>query len=160
MDFLFSPWRYRYLASVREIEGCIFCDHLAAADDAARLVLARYSQVAVVLNLYPYTNGHLMIFPCEHRAWLHELPAAAQQQMLAIAARAESALLREYRPDGVNVGMNLGEAAGAGIAGHLHLHVVPRWFGDSNFMTVVGETRVLPEDLSRTYQRLKPYFSE
>lgn len=161
MDFLFSPWRYRYLAAARrqENEACVLCAVLADVDDAANFILARTRQIAVMLNLYPYNSGHLMILPLEHRAWLSELSADVQAQMFSIAAVAEGALRNEYHPQGLNLGINLGEAAGAGIAGHLHLHVLPRWVGDANFMSVIGETRVLPEELPHTYERLKPYFA-
>ncbi len=160
MDTIFSPWRYRYLATTRAEAGCVLCEKLAAGDDAANFILARYRHVAVILNIFPYTNGHLMILPIEHRAWLNEMEPAAREQMMSIATRAEDALRREYTPDGLNLGVNFGQAAGAGIAGHLHMHVLPRWIGDANFMSVIGETRVLPEDLARTYERLKSYFAD
>ncbi|HXE31757.1 MAG TPA: HIT domain-containing protein [Terriglobales bacterium] len=160
MDYLFSPWRYRYLAEARAgAEGCVLCAQLQAADDAANLVVFRGARTAVMLNLYPYTSGHLMVLPLAHCASLRECGPATRGDMMELAARAEIVLEREYHPQGFNVGMNLGAAAGAGIAGHLHLHVVPRWTGDANFMTVVGETRVLPEELATTYARLRAAFS-
>ncbi|MGH2520166.1 MAG: HIT family protein [Chloroflexota bacterium] len=171
MDYLFSPWRYRYLTAPRPVSGCVLCAKLAplpagegaeggqAARDAENLLLHRAQYNAVMLNLYPYTSGHLMILPYAHVASLGECGAAARGEMMELAARAEAALKAEYRPDGMNLGMNLGEAAGAGIADHLHLHVLPRWVADANFVTVVGETRVLPEELAATFRRLRPHFA-
>lgn len=159
MDYLFSPWRYRYIAEPRPAEeGCVLCAQLSARDDAGNLVVWRGRHNAVMLNLYPYTTGHLMVLPLAHAARLEECPAEARAELIELAARCESVLRAEYRPQGINLGMNLGEAAGAGIAGHLHLHVVPRWFGDTNFMTVTAETRVLPETLADTWARLKGRF--
>jgi len=159
MDYLFSPWRYRYLTAAPAAPGvCVLCQHLQAGDDAASLVIFRGQQNAVMLNRYPYTSGHLMILPFAHIARLDEATPAARAEMMELAARAEIVLGREYHPQGLNLGLNLGEAAGAGIAAHLHLHVVPRWSGDANFMTVVGETRVLPETLEDTYTRLRRAF--
>ncbi|MGH9395168.1 MAG: HIT domain-containing protein [Terriglobales bacterium] len=156
MDYLFSPWRYRYLAERGGPEsGCVLCAQLASGDDAAALVAYRGQQCAIMLNRYPYTTGHVMVLPYAHAATLGECSAAARAEMIELAARMEAVLGREYHPQGINIGLNLGEAAGAGLAGHLHLHVVGRWPGDSNFMTVVGETRVLPEALEDTYARLR-----
>jgi ATP adenylyltransferase len=109
----------------------------------------------LLLNLYPYTNGHLMIAPYEHVATLEEADPATLEEMMRLTARAQKALREVYRPGGFNIGMNLGECAGAGVAGHIHMHVLPRWFGDASFMSTVGETRVLPETLESTYDRLK-----
>lgn len=155
MDYLFSPWRYRYLAERAEAQGCVLCAQLASGDDAASLVVHRGALAAVMLNRYPYTSGHVMILPYAHAATLAACGLEARTEMMELAARAEAILTAEYRTQGLNLGMNLGEAAGAGIAGHVHLHVVPRWTGDANFMTVVGETRVLPEELATTYARLR-----
>lgn len=156
MDHLFSPWRYRYLAERREPAGeCVLCAQLARSDDAAALVVLRGQHCAVMLNRYPYTTGHVMILPYAHCASLAACSAEARAEMIELAARLESVLGKEYRAQGFNIGMNLGEAAGAGIAGHIHLHVVARWSGDANFMTVVGETRVLPETLEDTWVRLR-----
>lgn len=160
MDFLFSPWRYQYIRKARSGDGaCVLCRELTSGDDAASLVVLRGAQCAIVLNRYPYTSGHMMILPYAHCATLTECGASARGEMIELAARAERVLEQEYQAQGLNVGLNLGEAAGAGIAGHLHLHVVPRWRGDANFMTVVGETRVLPEDLGETYRRLRAAFA-
>ncbi|MGH9475240.1 MAG: HIT family protein [Terriglobales bacterium] len=156
MDHLFSPWRYQYIREARSREeGCVLCQELAHGDDAESLVVLRARFNAIVLNRYPYTSGHMMILPYAHCATLEQCGAAARAEMMELAAGAERALQAEYQAQGINLGVNLGEAAGAGIAGHLHLHVVPRWRGDANFMSVVAETRVLPEALSDTYARLR-----
>jgi ATP adenylyltransferase len=161
MDHLYSPWRYRYLREAVAAEGgaCVLCAELAKPDDAAGLVVLRGAHNAIVLNRYPYTSGHMMILPYQHCASLEACGEAARAEMMELAARAEQALRAEYQAQGLNVGLNLGEAAGAGIAGHLHLHVVPRWRGDANFMSVVGETRVLPEELGDTWRRLRAALS-
>lgn len=161
MDYLFSPWRYRYLAAERSSsDSCILCSLLLAkrSQDEANGIIWRGAQCAIVLNAFPYTSGHIMILPQAHLARLQDCPEPVRAELIELAARAERVLGAEYRPHGINMGLNLGEAAGAGIAGHLHLHVVPRWLGDSNFMTVVGETRVLPEELTETYRRLRRAF--
>jgi len=162
MDYLFSPWRYRYVseqhAATQEPGNCVLCAKLVEGDDVNNLILFRGRDNAVILNLYPYTSGHLMILPLAHVSRLAAASAAARHEMMELAVQAEEALQQEYRPDGINLGMNLGSAAGAGIAGHLHLHVLPRWVADANFMSVIGETRVLPEDLGRSFERLLPYF--
>jgi ATP adenylyltransferase len=164
MDHLFSPWRYRYLTEARAAQGqtegeCVLCAELASGDDRKALVVYRGRLAAVMLNRYPYTAGHLMVLPLAHCATLAACGAAPRTEMMHLAAAAETALTAEYRPEGLNVGLNLGAAAGAGIAGHLHLHVVPRWMGDANFISVVGETRVLPERLEDTYDRLRRAFA-
>jgi len=165
MDHLFTPWRYRYIAEAHtgaSDDACVLCAELEAGahtgDDAAHLIVFRGVQAAVILNRFPYTSGHVMILPYRHCATLEACGAEARAEMMELAARAEAVLKREYRAQGLNVGLNLGQAAGAGIAGHLHMHVVPRWTGDANFMTVVAETRVLPEALEDTYARLRRAF--
>lgn len=154
MDHLWSPWRYGYVASASRSEECIFCTASAAADDKANRVLLRAERNFVLLNAFPYTSGHLMIAPYAHVATLEEADAASLQEMILLAQRMETALRKVYRPDGLNLGFNIGRSAGAGIAGHIHMHVLPRWTGDVNFMTAIGDTRVLPEDLNTTYDRL------
>ncbi len=157
MDYIWTPWRYQYMAQVtagKEPE-CIFCDALARKDDAVTLVVHRGERTFVILNRFPYTSGHVMIVPHAHVAELKLCDAGTLGEMMQLAQRMETALRAEYKPDGMNLGMNLGRAAGAGVVGHLHLHVLPRWIGDSNFMTVTGETRVHPEDLNTTYERLR-----
>jgi ATP adenylyltransferase len=163
VDRLWSPWRYKYISAAgggeKPDDACVFCPIAAdpAADDK-NFVLHRARHNFVILNLYPYTSGHLMIVPYEHAADLDAVAKDATDEMMDLAKRAQSALREAYRPEGFNLGMNLGRAAGAGVAGHVHLHVLPRWAGDSNYMTTVGETRVLPEDLSMTYERLREKF--
>lgn len=155
MDYLWSPWRYRYIVSEGKSDGCVFCDAIAANDDAETLVVLRAEKNFIILNRYPYTSGHVMVVPYAHLGELSAVPPDTLSEMMRLAQRAQAALEKTYHPEGYNLGMNLGRAAGAGIVGHLHLHVLPRWAGDANFMTVVGETRVEPEELSTTYRRLR-----
>jgi ATP adenylyltransferase len=157
MDYVWSPWRYPYISQVtggRQVD-CVFCDALAQNNDVATLIVLRGEKCFIILNRYPYTSGHAMVVPYAHVAELDSCDAATTTEMMELAKRLETALRVLYKPDGTNLGMNLGKAAGAGVTGHLHLHVLPRWFGDTNFMTVIGETRVHPEDLAMTYERLK-----
>src|SRR6185369_7260350 len=143
---LFSPGRYEYVTSAREQgSGCILCQIHDAAEDEPSLVLLRTPSNFVVINRYPYNSGHLMIVPNRHRAQLYDLTPEERADLIELAGLAESVLRSAYRAQGINLGMNLGESAGAGIVGHLHLHLVPRWSGDTNYMTVVGGTRVVPE---------------
>ena len=162
MDFLWTPWRYQYIAEA--IAGkqseCIFCDAAARADDDVTLIVHRGASCLVILNLYPYTSGHVMIVPYAHVAELSLCDAATLGEMMQLAQRIEKILHKLYKPDGMNYGMNLGRAAGAGVTGHLHLHALPRWVGDANFMTVTAETRVHPESLATTYKRFKEGFAE
>jgi ATP adenylyltransferase len=160
MRYLHAPWRAGYIgrAARRSQRGCLFCRLARARSDARHRILYRGSTCFVVLNAFPYTSGHLMIAPYAHRARLGELAGETGTEIMVLATKAEHALERAYRPDGLNVGFNLGAAAGAGVAGHLHLHVLPRWLGDTNFMSVIGEVRVVPEALDRSYRRLLPYF--
>jgi len=158
MDRLWSPWRYQYVSRVAPDAECIFCAIPAESDDRKNFVLYRGAHNFVLLNLYPYTSGHLMVAPYAHVPRLSELDEPALSELILLARRAERALTAVYRPEGLNVGMNLGECAGAGIAGHLHMHVLPRWRGDTNFMTAVGETRVMPEALETTWERLREAF--
>ncbi len=158
MDRLWSPWRYQYVSRATPGDACIFCHKPAEQKDRENYVLYRGEHVFALLNLFPYTSGHLMIAPYRHVARIGEAGNEALFEMIQLTAEAERALTEVYRPQGLNVGMNLGECAGAGIAGHIHMHVLPRWSGDANFMTTVGETRVLPEDLDTTYERLLAVF--
>jgi ATP adenylyltransferase len=159
MDRLWTPWRYRYVSTAGPEGGCIFCQAAASSDDRGNYVVLRAERNFAILNLYPYTSGHLMIAPYEHVATLAGAHPATLEEMMRLTARAEQALRQLYRPDGLNIGMNLGEAAGAGVPGHIHMHVLPRWTGDVSFMTTVAETRVLPETLETTYERLKAALS-
>jgi ATP adenylyltransferase len=158
MDHLWSPWRYKYIASVDKTNECVFCRINREQKDAENFVVHRARLNFIVLNLFPYTSGHLMIVPYEHKASLVDFDTATTTEMLELAKRSQLALEAEYHPDGFNIGMNLGRSAGAGVADHLHLHVVPRWSGDANFVSIVGETRVLPEDLAATYLKLTKHF--
>ena len=158
MDYLWTPWRYTYVASVDKTDGCIFCLLLNSGDDQKALIVYRGEFNFIILNAFPYTSGHVMVVPYEHVDRLNRLHQAAANEMMALSRRLEAILTELYCPDGVNLGMNIGKAAGAGVAGHIHMHVLPRWVADANFMTVVGETRVLPESLAETYRRLKAKF--
>ena len=146
------------MSGAGEPSGCVFCDALARGADEP-LLLFRGRTCFAILNLYPYNNGHLMIVPNRHVATLTEAAPSELSELMALTRHAEIALTEVYRPQGLNVGMNLGRPAGAGIADHLHVHVVPRWSGDTNFMSVVGNVRVLPEELAATAARLKPIFA-
>jgi ATP adenylyltransferase len=186
MDYLWTPWRYPYLVNadpgarkgVPEALAawpgdchCVFCNLIAAtrfaveqggsaadADRAANIVL-RAEHSFIVLNAFPYSSGHVMIVPFAHQDSLAALDGPTAQEIMTLAQRTEAVLRQVYTPDGINLGLNLGKAAGAGVAGHLHMHVLPRWLGDSNFMTVIAETRVLPETLEATWERLREGFA-
>ena len=161
MDRLWSPWRYEYIASGGEsaASGCVFCSLRDDPErDEANFVLHRAGHNFVVLNLYPYISGHLLIVPYEH---VGELDAASKEttdELMDLTKRCQTALREAYQPAGFNVGMNLGKSAGAGIVDHIHIHILPRWTGDTNFMSTIGETRVIPEDLATTYQKLRGKF--
>ena len=158
MDRLWSPWRLAYVTAAQHPPiACIFCH--AAASAEADLVLLRGQHCFVILNLYPYNNGHLMVAPNRHINTLTSLVPEEQAELMVMARWAEMALTEAYHPQGINVGINLGKAAGAGIEDHLHVHLVPRWAGDTNFMTAVADTRVLPEALEQTAARLRPIFA-
>jgi ATP adenylyltransferase len=155
MDYLWTPWRYPYIAGGVNDDKCIFCVAAEAHDDSQSLIVLRARKSFVILNRYPYTSGHVMVVPYAHQATLTASEPETLSEMMGLAQHIEQALKNLYRPDGYNLGMNIGRAAGAGVAGHLHLHVLPRWIGDTNFMTTVGETRVQPEELATTYQRMR-----
>ena len=157
MDYLWTPWRYAYITTASKNEGkdgCIFCELPKLADEEAKIVY-RGQHCYIILNSFPYTSGHVMVVPFAHLDELQKLPEAAAQEMMALTQKMERVLRQIYSPDGINLGMNIGRAAGAGVVGHVHMHVLPRWVGDTNFMTVVGESRVLPEALDVTYERIK-----
>jgi len=155
MDYLWTPWRYRYVSEARNVTGCVFCDLPAANRDEESLIVLRGANTFVILNRYPYTSGHVMIVPFAHTADFPGLDTATTAEIMLLAQRVQGALEGIYHPDGFNLGMNLGRSAGAGIADHLHLHLLPRWSGDTNFMTTVSETRMQPEELSTTYAKLR-----
>lgn len=163
MDRLWSPWRYDYIAaggtSESKTQGCVFCSIRDDPDrDESNFVVFRGLHNFVVLNIYPYISGHTLIVPYEH---VGNLDAAAKQttdELMDLTKRCQTALRAAYQPAGFNLGMNLGKAAGAGIVDHIHIHILPRWEGDTNFMSTIGETRVIPEDLATTYQKLRARF--
>ncbi len=157
MERLWAPWRMAYI-EVTQPEGCVFCMRPASADEREGLLLYRGRHCFVLMNLFPYNNGHLMVAPYRHTADLPNLTPEEQAELMALTGHCVRVLTEAFRPDGFNVGMNLGRTAGAGIADHLHMHVVPRWNGDTNFMPVLGETKVLPDALFGSYDRLKAVF--
>jgi ATP adenylyltransferase len=159
MNRIFTPWRYAYVSSAPDAPGCVLCRALETASAPGSLVVHVAPLSFVVVNLYPYNAGHLMVSPKRHVGSLGEATPDELTEMMALARRLEAVLREAYRPQGINLGMNLGKPAGAGVADHIHLHVVPRWTGDTNFMTVVGETRVIPEDPAAACVRLRPYFA-
>lgn len=158
MDRLWTPWRFDYISKVDLVDTCVFCKMLEEEDDSSNHILRRGDHTFMVLNLFPYTSGHLLIVANRHISTMNEASDEELHEFITLSRRCEKALLQEYHPNGFNIGFNVGRAAGAGIEQHLHMHVLPRWFGDSNFVSVIGETRILPEDLSATYKRLLPYF--
>ena len=162
MDYIWTPWRYQYMkeAASGNQPKCIFCDAVARNNDAETLIVHRGEKAFVILNRFPYTSGHVMIVPYAHVAELNLCEAGTLNEMMQLSQRVETALRANYKPDGMNLGMNLGRAAGAGVVGHLHLHALPRWIGDSNFMTVTARTRLVPEDLDVTFDKLQPHFKK
>lgn len=159
MDYLWSPWRYQYVTAARPRSACIFCEYAASPNDEENLVVYRGRHNFILLNRFPYTSGHVMVAPYEHVDTLEAASSETLQELILLSRDAERHLREIYRPSGLNLGMNLGESAGAGIAGHIHMHVLPRWSGDTSFITTVAETRVLPEDLSITWRKLREKFS-
>ncbi len=157
MERLWSPWRLAYVTGGGDRKGCVFCDAQEAGDQA-RLLLWQGDACFVILNLYPYNNGHLMVVPNRHVATLANLEPAELEELMRLTRLSEMVLTEAYQPQGINVGMNLGRAAGAGVVDHLHIHLVPRWVGDTNFMSVIGNVRVLPEELEVTAARLREIF--
>lgn len=157
MDRLWAPWRMAYVAVERPV-GCVFCQAPGDEDERRRLVLYRGETCFIIMNLFPYNGGHLMVVPYRHTSDLVGLTPEEQQELMVLTRHAIRALKESMRPDAFNVGMNLGRSAGAGIEEHLHQHIVPRWHGDMNFMPVIGETRVLPEALLESYDKLKAAF--
>jgi ATP adenylyltransferase len=155
MDYLWTPWRYQYMTTAGGAGECVFCAAGKWPDDRESLVVHRATHNFVILNRFPYTSGHIMIVPFQHVATLEDMPDEALTELILLARDSEKHLRGIYRPEGLNLGLNIGKSAGAGIASHLHMHALPRWSGDTNFMTVVGETRVLPEDLAVTWERLR-----
>lgn len=160
MDRLWSPWRLAYVTGTASAGGCIFCDAAQPAADSSgnALVLIRGRVSYVILNLYPYNSGHLMVVPNRHVGTLAAAEPEELAEMMRLTRDAEIALTETYQPQGINVGINLGRPAGAGVVDHVHIHLVPRWTGDTNFMSVVGNVRVLPEEIGESAKRLRPVF--
>jgi ATP adenylyltransferase len=186
MDYLWTPWRYAYVTSADTAArpgvpqklsawpgdlGCVFCNLIASIDfaiangmsvdeaEAAGGLLVRGTHCFVCLNAYPYTSGHVMVMPCAHLDRIALLPVETAHELIDLAQTTERVLQSLYKPHGFNFGMNIGKAGGAGVAGHLHMHALPRWAGDTNFMTTIAESRVLPEDLETTWKRFRQAFS-
>jgi ATP adenylyltransferase len=155
MERLYTPWRSAYVTSADTATGCFLCEKPREHDDERNLIVARRERVYAMLNLYPYNTGHLLVAPYTHGGDLDTLDAATAGALMSMTQELVGALRQAYRPDGFNAGMNLGRPAGAGVPDHLHLHVVPRWNGDTNFMPVLAETKVLPESLEQTYARVR-----
>ncbi|MGD0498478.1 MAG: HIT domain-containing protein [Bryobacteraceae bacterium] len=160
MDYLRTPWRYAYVSSMGEAAECVFCAAAHASSDRDSLVVHRAARNFVILNRFPYTSGHVMVVPYEHVSSLADLDDETLRELILLARDAEIRLRAIYRPEGLNLGINLGRSAGAGVAGHVHLHALPRWTGDTSFITSIGETRVLPEDLEVTWEKLRRAFAE
>src|SRR5215210_2618992 len=160
MNILFTPWRFSYLTSPKgdQPPGCIFCIAASSDDVRGTLTLFRTADALVMLNKYPYTNGHLMVAPVAHESRLFDSTDVSLKALIRLTAEAQRVLSDVYAPHGFNVGMNFGTVAGAGVADHYHLHIVPRWGGDTNFMTVTAQTRLVPEELHVTYDKLEPHF--
>lgn len=157
MDVLWSPWRYDYIAGSGRIRGnnCVFCDIINnSASDEENFILKRAEFNFVILNIYPYTSGHLMIVPYDHIGSLDNASKKVSDELMDLTKAFQASISDAYSSDGVNIGMNIGKAAGAGVDGHIHMHVLPRWIGDVNFMTAIGETRTIPETLQTTYEKL------
>jgi ATP adenylyltransferase len=159
MEFLWSPWRYDYITTAGKTPAaCVFCVGQDTTSDKDRLIVYRGNQNFVILNLFPYTSGHFMVAPYAHIAAIEDSTFDQMAEMMDLAKRGIAALRKLYKPEGLNIGMNLGHCAGAGVREHFHLHVVPRWIGDANFMSITAETRVLPEELSVTWRRMQEAF--
>ncbi len=158
MKHIWSPWRMKYIEKHEKESDCVFCIAQAKADSAENLIAFRGKNAYVILNRFPYTSGHLMVIPFSHEPNLENLDTETRAEMMELASRCTTILRKVYRTESFNMGINIGEAAGAGVLGHVHIHIVPRWAGDTNFMSTTGETRVLPESLEDTYQRVHEEF--
>lgn len=155
MEFLWSPWRMNYIQSSKKDDSCIFCAALSKPDGLDNLILNRGEKVFIILNRYPYTSGHLMLVPFNHQPTLEVLEIETLAELMELAQQSIQVIRYVYHPEGFNLGINIGDVAGAGVTGHVHMHIVPRWSGDTNFMSTLATTRVLPESLEDTYHRLK-----
>lgn len=154
MEYLWSPWRMKYILNKEKEPNCVFCTAVEKEEDTDYLILYRGKNAFIMLNRYPYTSGHLMVLPYQHEPTYETLSCETRAEIMELINQATTVIRKVYHPHGINIGANIGEAAGAGIAPHVHFHIVPRWQGDSNFMAVTGNTRVVPEDLSDSYRRL------
>lgn len=157
MKRLWASWRMKYINNSGSETGCIFCNALAKPDDDQNLIVRRGERAFIILNKFPYTSGHMMVAPMLHKPSLEDLDPPTRSEMMELSALCMTALRKVYDPQAFNLGANIGEAAGAGVPGHVHLHIVPRWQGDTNFMSSIGEVRVLPEELQETYRRVKEF---
>jgi ATP adenylyltransferase len=155
MKRIWASWRMKYINNAGKTTGCIFCNALAKQDDSENLIVMRSERAFIILNKYPYTSGHVMVAPLAHKASLEDLDAPTRAEMMELSSFCLTILRKVYNPQAFNMGANIGEAAGAGVPGHVHLHIVPRWNGDTNFMTTIGDVRILPESLEDTYKRIK-----
>jgi ATP adenylyltransferase len=155
MKRIWASWRMKYIGSANNNNDCVFCNVLTKMDGIENLVVMRSQRAFIILNKYPYTSGHVMVAPYLHKATLEDLDAPTRAEMMELASLCTTTLRKVYNPQGFNLGANIGEAAGAGVPGHVHLHIVPRWNGDTNFISTIGEVRVLPESLEETYRRIK-----
>ena len=160
MKQLWAPWRMTYIENHEKMDGCVFCNAQTMEDSVENLIAHRGERAFVILNRYPYTGGHLLVVPFEHKPNLERLDPSTRAEMMELATRCTVILNTLYTPQGFNVGANIGEAAGAGVKEHVHIHIVPRWKGDTNFMSALGGTRVIPEDLEVTYMRVKNEFQK
>lgn len=158
MDYLWTPWRYNYVRQAGPEQSCIFCEALKRNQDEDTFIVFRGRHNFILLNRYPYTTGHAMVAPYDHVATLEEVREDSLSEMMSLCQRLTRALATEYSPQGYNLGMNLAHIAGAGVAGHIHMHVLPRWAGDTSFMTTVAETRIEPEELGVTFKKLRAHF--
>jgi ATP adenylyltransferase len=159
MKRLWASWRMKYITNASKEDGCVFCNALEKVDSPDNLIVMRGERAFVILNKFPYTSGHVMVAPLVHKASLEDLDPTIRAEMMELTTRCMTVLRKVYKPQAFNLGANIGEAAGAGVPGHVHIHIVPRWNGDTNFMSAVGAVRVLPEDLENTYQRVKEAFT-
>jgi ATP adenylyltransferase len=155
MKRLWAAWRIKYMTNEAKETGCIFCNALAKSDDLDNLIVMRTGRAFVILNKFPYTSGHIMVAPLTHTASIEELDPATRAELMELASRGMTTLRKVYAPHAFNMGANIGEAAGAGVPGHVHFHIVPRWLGDTNFMTSVADIRVMPENLESAYRKIK-----
>lgn len=160
MEIIYTPWRYEYVSTVDEREGCIFCDKAAEDDDRENLIVLRAERCMAMLNLYPYSSGHTMVAPYTHAGSIEDLDMETLTEMMAVARRLMREIRLSFGNEGFNIGINISRVAGAGITEHVHMHVVPRWAGDANFMPVVGNTRVLPMSLEQVWERLTASLGE